>query len=63
MSDPKTTEPTLVLQARTPSIGEWVEACARGELGFDVLCQRVAAKGFKTTSLFEMVRAAETPLS
>jgi hypothetical protein len=51
----------VVLQART-GVGELVEACARGDLPFsgpDSLCSKVAAMGYKTTSLYEMVRAAE----
>jgi hypothetical protein len=51
----------VVLQARA-GVGELVEACARGELPFsgpDSLCSKVAAMGYKTTSLYEMVRAAE----
>ena len=51
----------VVLQARA-GVGELVEACARGELPFsgpDSLCSKVAAMGYKTTSLYEMVRAVE----
>ena len=51
----------VVLQARA-GVGELVAACARGELPFsgpDSLCSKVAAMGYKTTSLYEMVRAAE----
>lgn len=49
----------VVLQARTPVIGELVQACADGELPFDELCARVGAMGYRTTSLYEMVRATE----
>lgn len=55
----------IVLQARA-GVGELVEACARGELPFDgpnSLCSKVHAMGFKCTSLYEMVRAAEYQLS
>jgi hypothetical protein len=52
----------VVMVARE-GVGELVEACARGELPFGELCRRVAAMGFKTTSLFEMVVAAERALS
>ncbi len=45
----------VVMQARSPDIAEWVQQCADGELDFDTLCSRVAALGFKTTSLYEMV--------
>lgn len=57
-----TAVPQVVLQPRYPCIGEWIEQCAAGKLAFDgpdSLCSRVAAMGFKTTSLYEMVRAAE----
>jgi hypothetical protein len=58
----KPEQPEVVMQARTPAIGELVEACAKGELNFDELCRRVAAMGYKTTSLFEMVRACEASM-
>jgi len=51
----------VILQARA-GVGELVEACARGELPFsgsDSLCSKVSAMGHKTTSLYEMVLAAE----
>jgi len=51
----------VILQARA-GVGELVEACARGELPFsgpDSLCSKVSAMGYKTTSLYEMVLAAE----
>ena len=50
------------LQARTPKIAELVEACADGALPFsgpNSLCSMVAAMGYKTTSLYEMVVAIE----
>lgn len=50
----------VTLHARTPTIGQLVQDCADKKIGFDELCRRVAAMGFKTTSLYEMVRAAET---
>ncbi len=49
----------VVLQPRTAKIGDLVEACARKEITFSCLCEQVAAMGYKTTSLYEMVRAAE----
>lgn len=52
----------VTLQARTPKIAELVEACADGALPFsgpDSLCSIVAAMGYKTTSLFAMVRSVE----
>lgn len=51
--------PEVMLKARTEDIGQWVQDCADGNLKFDELCRRVAAKGFKTTSLYGMVCAAE----
>jgi hypothetical protein len=56
----------FVMQPRNATIGELVEQCARGELPFSgegSLCAKVAAMGFKTTSLYEMVRATEAALS
>jgi hypothetical protein len=52
----------ITLQARTPKIAELVEACADGALPFsgpNSLCSMVAAMGYKTTSLYEMVMAVE----
>lgn len=49
----------VVLQARENWIGDLVKKCARNEVGFDELCRRVAAAGYRTTSLYEMVIAAE----
>lgn len=49
----------VILVARNQSIADMVQSCADGELSFDDLCSKVAAMGFKTTSLHEMVRAAE----
>jgi hypothetical protein len=51
--------PRVVMRARTPAIGEMVRDCARGRLDFSELCCRVAAMGYRTTSLYEMVRAEE----
>ena len=54
--------PTVILQARTPQIGDLVLACAEKRIGFDDLCSQVAAMGYRTTSLYEMVCAAEWEL-
>lgn len=54
-------QPEVILQARSQDIADWVQECADGTLDFDELCRRVAAQGYKTTSLYEMVRAAERP--
>lgn len=49
----------VVMQSRYDWIEQAIQECADGKLPFDDLCQKVAAAGFKTTSLHEMVRAAE----
>lgn len=41
-------------------VGELVDSCARKEITFSELCKRVAAMGYKTNSLHEMVCAAES---
>ena len=53
----------VVLQAKTPQIGELIELCAAGKLAFsgpDSLCAKVRAMGFRTTNLYEMVCAVES---
>ncbi len=58
-------EVRIVMVARSASIAELVERCARNELAFsgpDSLCAKVAAMGYRTTSLYEMVIAAEAAL-
>lgn len=57
--------PQVVMVARSATIQELVEQCARKELPFsgpDSLCSKVHAMGFKTTSLYEAVVAAEAAL-
>ena len=52
----------VVLQARNQTIADLVQQCADGKLPFsgpDSLCSKVSAMGSKTTSLYEMVLAAE----
>ena len=54
--------PEVTMVARAPKIAELIEACADGALPFsgeNSLCGMVAAMGFKTTSLYEMVRSVE----
>ena len=51
--------PKLVFEARTPALAELIQDCADGKLSFDGLCAKVSAMGYRTTSLFEMVVAAE----
>ena len=50
------------LKPRNATIGQLVQDCADGKLPFSghgSLCAKVAAMGYKTTSLYEMVLAAE----
>lgn len=53
--------PTVVLIPKS-TVADLVQLCADGKLPFsgpDSLCSKVSAMGFKTTSLYEMVCAAE----
>jgi hypothetical protein len=53
----------VVLKSRYDSIEYLIQECASGRLPFTgpgSLHEKVAAMGFKTTSLYEMVCAAET---
>lgn len=57
-----TEAPQVVLVARNQTIADLIQQCADGTLPFsgpDSLCSKVADMGFKTTSLYEMVIAAE----
>lgn len=50
------------MRPRNETIGQLVQDCADGKLSFSgpgSLCEKVAAMGYKTTSLYEMVRGAE----
>ncbi len=49
--------PEVVMQARSQDFGEWVQECANGDLKFAELCKRVAARGYSTNSLYEVVMA------
>jgi hypothetical protein len=54
---------TFGLKPRNEAIGKLVQACADGKLPFsgpDSLCAKISAMGYKTTSLYEMVRAASS---
>ena len=51
------------LEARSKSIEEMVDACARRELPFDELCARIHAMGYKTDSFYYMVIAAEEQIN
>lgn len=53
---------TIEIMPRTENIAQLVQACAEGRLSFETLCSRVAAMGYRTTSLHEMVLAAERRL-
>jgi hypothetical protein len=58
--------PEVVLVARSQSVADLVEQCARGELPFsgpDSLHSKVAAMGFSTTSLYPAVLAAQSAIS
>lgn len=55
----------VVLVPRTDEVGRLIRECAERTLAFsgpDSLCEKVHNLGFKTTSLYEMVRAAEESL-
>jgi len=55
-------DPQLILVPRNDTIGSLIKDCAEGMLPFsgpDSLCAKVAAMGFKTTSLYEAVIAYE----
>jgi len=57
--------PPVVLVARNATIADLVQQCAEGKLPFsgpDSLHSKVHAMGYKTTSLYEMVIAAEAAL-
>jgi hypothetical protein len=49
----------VVLVPRNETIAEWIQQCADGKLNFGELCARVSELGYKTTSLYEMVRSME----
>ena len=49
----------ITLKPRNETIGQLVKDCADKKITFDELAHRVSAMGYKTTSLHEMVRAAE----
>ena len=60
--DTEETAPVVVLVARDEDIAELIRKCARKELPFsgpNSLCSIMSARGYKTTSLYDMVRAAE----
>lgn len=61
-----TSGPTLALVARSQTVQDLVEQCARGELAFsgeNSLCSKVAAMGYNTNSLYEAVRYVEDCLN
>ena len=53
------TDITFTLTARTPMIERLVQDCADRRITFDELCREIARMGYRTSSLYEMVRAAE----
>jgi hypothetical protein len=50
---------TFALKARTARIDTFVRLCAEKKITFERCCQKIAEMGYKTTSVYEMVRAAE----
>ena len=57
--------PDVVMVARTPTIGELIEKCARGDLPFsgpNSLYSKVHAMGYRCTGLYEMVMACKASL-
>ena len=52
--------PEVVMQARSQDFGDWVQECANGDLKFAELCRRVAARGYSTNSLYEVVMATRS---
>jgi hypothetical protein len=54
--------PEVILLARNASIAEVIQACAEKRITFGETCERIAALGYRTTSVYEMVRAAEAEL-
>lgn len=52
----------VVMVARDQSIQDMVDACARGELDYGELCQRVHRMGYNTNSLYYAVVAAKEAL-
>ena len=54
--------PKVILVPRSATVGRLVDQCAAKELTFDALCMLVAAMGYKTTGLYEMVIAREQEL-
>lgn len=53
----------FALEPRNQTLADLIAECAAGRLLFsgpDSLCTKVAAMGFKTTNLYEMVWAAES---
>lgn len=57
--------PEVILQARSQTIADLIDACAKGELPFsgpDSLYSKIHDMGYKCTSLYEMVIAREAEL-
>lgn len=52
----------IKMEPRFPTIGDAVDRCARGTMTFRELCSFVAAMGFKTTRMYEAVRARKAEL-
>ena len=55
----------VAIHARNSTIADLIDQCVRGELNFSgeiSLCTKIHDMGYKTTSLYEMVRAREAEL-
>jgi hypothetical protein len=50
------------LRPRSDRVDEVIRACAEKRISFKAACQRIAEMGYRTTSVYEMVREAEAKL-
>jgi len=52
----------IELKAKSETVESLAKDCAEGLIPFGELCAKVRAMGYKTTSLYEMVRAHEAQI-
>lgn len=52
----------VVIIPRDASVAQVIQACAEGSITFGEACERISAMGYKTTSVHEMVVAAEAEI-
>lgn len=52
----------VAYEPRNDDIAQVIEKCARKVITFSECCEAIAAMGFKTTSVYEMVMAKEYEL-